>query len=99
MTDTHYMPPETQADSVMVNRNYEPSDDEDKILDVFKDGRGEGGPWGYATPRHLRETTEIKKGNVEYHLRQLTSAGWLKKVTRGFYRFVRDPRENDTNEH
>ena len=87
-----------QTDSAMVNEDYEPSDEEEQILDVFKDGRDEGGPWGYATPRHLREVTETKKGNVEYYLRQLTSAGWLKKVTRGFYRFVDDPREDNNGD-
>ncbi|WP_049946422.1 hypothetical protein [Halalkalicoccus jeotgali] len=82
----------------MVNENYTPSEEEDRILDVFKEGRDEGSPWGYATPRHLREVTETKKGNIEYYLRQLTSAGWLKKVTRGFYKFVSDPRE-ESDEH
>jgi predicted transcriptional regulator of viral defense system len=60
-----------------------------------KDGRDEGGPWGFTTPRHLREETGIEKSTVEYCLRQLTTAGWLEKVTRGFYKFVRDPREED----
>lgn len=90
---------QVESDSVMVNEDYQPSEQEDKVLDIFKEGREENGPWGYATPRHLRETTQIKKGNIEYHLRQLTTAGWISKVTRGFYRFVRDPRENDTDEH
>lgn len=81
----------------MVNEDYQLSGDEEQILSVMKDGRDTSEPWGYATPRHLREETGIEKSNVEYGLRQLTTAGWISKVTRGFYKFVRDPREDDSN--
>lgn len=77
----------------MVNEDYQPSADEDQILEILKEGRDTGEPWGHATPRYLREETGIKKGNIEYHLRQLTTAGWISKVTRGFYRYEEDPRE------
>lgn len=98
MTEESYMSTQGLPNSEMVNEDYDPTDEEDRILDVFKEGRDEGEPWGYATPRHLREVTETKKGNVEYYLRQLTSAGWVRKVTRGFYRFVDDPREDNNGD-
>lgn len=78
----------------MVNEDYTPSDNEAEILSVMKNGRETGGPWGFATPRYLREETDIEKSTIEYCLRQLTTAGWIDKVTRGFYRFDTDPREN-----
>lgn len=79
----------------MVNENHQPSDHQEQILKNMKDGRESGGPWGYATPRSLREQTDINKNNLNFHLRQLATAGWITKVTRGFYRFETDPRENN----
>ncbi|MFC7044315.1 MarR family transcriptional regulator [Halobacteriaceae archaeon GCM10025711] len=78
----------------MVNEDFQPTPDQDRILEVFKQGRNEGQPWGRANPRYLIDETGIEKGNVEYHLRQLTAAGWVKKIARGLYEFKEDPREN-----
>ena len=78
----------------MVNENYEPSPIEEGILDLLKEGREAGEPWGYITPAYIREQLEIDEGNESFHLRQLASAGWIEKVARGFYRFVEDPRED-----
>lgn len=83
-----------KANGEMVNEDHKPSDEEDEILTIMKDGRGEGEPWGYTTPRYLRDQ-EI--GSVDFHLRRLRDAGWIRKVTRGFYRFVEDPRETNTS--
>jgi DNA-binding MarR family transcriptional regulator len=77
----------------MVNEAYEPAEMEEEILDLLKNGRGTGDPWGHTTPAHLRNELDIKEGNESYHLRQLESAGWIEKVARGFYRFRADPRE------
>ncbi|WP_368410762.1 hypothetical protein [Haladaptatus salinisoli] len=41
----------------------------------------------------MQETTGITKGNVEFYLRELTNAGWIRRYTRGLYEFVMDPRE------
>ena len=81
----------------MVNVDHDPADDQEEILEIMKEGREEGEPWGHATPRHLREQGVE---SVDFHLRQLNTAGWIKKITRGFYRFVDDPREDtdDTND-
>jgi len=76
----------------MVNEDYEPSEGEEKVLEVLQQGRGTGEPWGRANPLYIREQTELEKGNVEYYLRQLTTAGWIRKLTNGLYEFKEDPR-------
>lgn len=81
----------------MVNENYEPSDGEEEVLNVLKEGRGSGRPWGRANPLYIREETGMEKGNVEYYLRQLTTAGWIRKITNGLYEFEEDPREDNSN--
>lgn len=78
----------------MVNEEYSPSQTEEEILSLLKEGRDEGDPWGYTTPAHIRNQLDISEGNESFHLRQLNNAGWIKKVTRGFYRFIEDPRED-----
>ncbi|GAA0196949.1 hypothetical protein GCM10009000_008140 [Halobacterium noricense] len=78
----------------MVNQDYRPSDGEEQILELFKEGRDTGEPWGRATPLYLREQTGHDKGTVEYYLRQLTTAGWLTKLASGLYEFNADPRES-----
>ena len=79
----------------MVNENYEPGENEDDILDVLKEGRGENEPWGRANPLYLRERTGLNKQQVNYALNQLMAAGWVRKVTDGLYELVTDPREGD----
>jgi hypothetical protein len=80
------------ADTSM-NRGYEPSEDDEAVLAAFKRGRDEGEPWGRATPSWLVEATDLDKGNVEFSLRNLRSAGWIEHVARGCYEFVEDPRD------
>jgi DNA-binding IclR family transcriptional regulator len=77
----------------MVNENYEPSKNEDEILEVLKDGREAGEPWGISNPMYLREQTGLNKQQVNYALNQLTAAGWVVKLTDGLYRFEADPRD------
>lgn len=77
----------------MVNREYTPSSAEEEIINLLQEGRDENLPWGYTTPAHVRQELGIEEGNESFHLRQLTSAGWIEKVARGFYRFVEDPRQ------
>lgn len=81
------------AQSEMVNREYEPSPGEDRVLDVLKAGQDTGEPWGRVTPLYVREETGMDKGNVEYYLRQLATAGWVRRLAQGLYEFVEDPRE------
>ena len=77
----------------MVNENYEPSEKDERVLEALKNGREEGRPWGRANPRWIIDQTDLDKGNVEFCLRNLTSAGWVQRVARGLYELVDDPRE------
>jgi len=80
----------------MVNENYEPNDREESVLEEFKRGRNSGAPWGRVNPLYVREHSELEKGQVEYALRNLTNAGWVKQLNNGgLYELVEDPREND----
>ena len=82
------------AEHTMVNENYEPNDREEGVLKQFKQGRDSGGPWGRVNPLYLREHSELDKGQVEYALRNLKNAGWVKQLNRGgLYELVEDPRE------
>ncbi len=76
-----------------VNENFEPTGDGEMVLDAFKKGRDSNQPWGRHTPVSIHEETGIAKGNVEFYLRELTNAGWIRRYTRGLYEFVQDPRE------
>lgn len=82
----------------MVNEDFEPTEDCETILEVFKRGRGSGEPWGRANPRYIIDETGISKQNVEYHLRRLRDAGWIRRCARGLYEFVEDPREQANQE-
>lgn len=77
----------------MVNESFEPNDRQEAILDVLKDGRDEGEPWGYANPKRLEEALDVRRQYVNRALQSLVDAGWVENVNRGLYRFVDDPRE------
>jgi len=74
----------------MANENYEPSDVEDAVIEVLREGR--------ANPLLLRERTGYDKGTLNTALSNLTSAGWIRRVTRGLYEFVEDPRDSQEPE-
>ncbi|MCO8265167.1 MarR family transcriptional regulator [Haloferax sp. AB510] len=77
----------------MVNERYEPNEREEVVLELFKQGRRSGSPWGRVNPLYLREHSDLEKGQVEYALRNLTNAGWITQLNRGgLYEFVEDPR-------
>jgi hypothetical protein len=80
----------------MTNEEYAPSENEEEILNVLKEGQGSSQPWGRANPLFLREQTGLNKQQVNYALRQLIAAGWVTKVTEGLYEFVDDPRNGNT---
>lgn len=77
----------------MVNEHYEPTENDERILEALKKGRDEGEPWGRANRVWLSEQTGLEKGNAEYSLRSLHNAGWIARPARGLYEFVEDPRE------
>lgn len=77
----------------MVNEHYEPNSREETILELFKEGRGTGRPWGRANPMYFRQRTDLDKGQVEYSLSNLAKAGWIVQLNKGgLYEFVEDPR-------
>jgi hypothetical protein len=80
----------------MVNENYEPNEREEVVLTEFKQGRDSGVPWGRVNPLYLREHSDLDKGQVEYALRNLKNAGWVKQLNQGgLYELVEDPREDN----
>jgi DNA-binding Lrp family transcriptional regulator len=73
----------------MPNQDYEPDDnEEEQILQVLKDE-------GRANPLRIREQTDIRKEYVSRKLDNLVRAGWVRRVTRGLYEFVDDPRDTE----
>jgi hypothetical protein len=77
----------------MVNENYEPNEREEIVLKLFKQGRDSREPWGRVNPLYLRENSDLDKGQVEYALRNLKNAGWVRQLNRGgLYELVDDPR-------
>lgn len=83
----------TQDD--MVNENYEPDDTEEQVLDVLKDGRDRGDPWGYTTPTVAADAIDSRRQYTSRALKNLVTAGWIEQVGTGVYRYVDDPREDD----
>lgn len=69
----------------MVNESYEPADSDEAVIDVLAvEGR--------ANPYLIREHTDLDRATVNAALSRLCAAGWVRKVTRGLYEFVEDPR-------
>lgn len=77
----------------MVNEDFTPNQRQDAILDILKEGRDHGQPWGYANPKRLENRLDIRRQYINRALRGLVDAGWVEKVNRGLYRFVSDPRD------
>lgn len=72
----------------MVNTNYQPNQHEEQVLEFIKDE-----PCGRVTNRYVREHTPLPAERVDPALVSLEKAGWVKRLTRGFYELVEDPRE------
>lgn len=77
----------------MVNDTYRPSDREEEVLELLKEGRDNGEPWGRVNPMYVREELGIKRQYANKALSNLVTAGWVRKPVRGLYEFVADPRE------
>ena len=72
----------------MVNAAYEPTDREDDVLEIVREERR-------VNPLLVREETGYGKGDVNTALSNLRAAGWVRRVTRGLYEFVDDPRTGE----
>jgi len=78
----------------MVNEDYDPTENEEAVLDTLTTGRDSGEPWGRANPKFLKQETGLNDQQVNYALNQLSAAGWVQKLTTGLWEFVDDPRKN-----
>jgi len=73
----------------MVNEDYEPDAVEETVLAVLRDAER-------ANPYLIRERAgDLSKQQINNALRNLTAAGWVRKVTRGLYDYVEDPRRDE----
>lgn len=83
----------------MVNENHDPTEHEERVLQVLKDGRGTNQPWGYTTPSRVAERFDTPRQRINEAIGRLEAAGWISQVEennepiRGLYVFVADPRE------
>ena len=67
-----------------VNEEYEPTDNDEQVLEVLREGR--------ANPAYIHDQTGLRKQRINDSLQRLTSAGWVRKPARGLYELVDDPR-------
>lgn len=74
----------------MVNENYNPNEHEERVLEFVK-----AEPCGRVTNRYVREETSMPAERVDPALNNLEKAGWVRRLTRGFYELVEDPRGED----
>ena len=81
------------ADTVP-NRDHDPTDRQEKCLNLLKEGRDEGEPWGRVTPNYVVEQTEMRRQYASRALGRLATAGWVHKIAKGLYEFKADPRES-----
>ena len=79
---------EMAVKSEMVNESYGPNEHEESVLEFLKSE-----PCGRATNRYVREKTGMPAERVDPALNNLEKAGWVRRLTRGFYELVEDPRE------
>ena len=78
-----------------LNDDHKPGPAEERVLSAFKAEREETGE-SRMSPSMVRDRIEDeRKQNVNYALDQLTAAGWVRKLSKGIYEFVEDPRERD----
>lgn len=68
----------------MANEDYEPTRNEEWVLEVLEEGR--------ANPKHLKDRTGLNDQQVNYALHQLIAAGWVHKITTALYELEEDPR-------
>ncbi|WP_198664708.1 hypothetical protein [Halorubrum sp. 48-1-W] len=70
----------------MVNEQYEPDATEEAVIAVLREERRLNAPL-------VVERTDLERAVVNHALRDLATAGWCRKVARGLYEFVEDPRQ------
>jgi predicted transcriptional regulator of viral defense system len=70
----------------MVNQDYEPTEQEESVIELLKKERR-------VNPLRVRDVTGLGKQRVNDLLGNLVAAGWVRKVNQGLYEFVDDPRD------
>ena len=88
----------TALHTATVNEDHTPGDAEERVLRAFKHDVETFGE-SRMSPGLIRARLEVvgeeaTKQNVNYALRQLTAAGWVRKIADGLYEFVDDPRDD-----
>ena len=73
----------TSRRSTVANRSFDPSGQQRKVLNVFRDEY-------QVNPGLIREITGLERQRVNDALSALENAGWIEKRTRGLYRLVYD---------
>ena len=71
----------------MVHEGYEPTRNEEWVIDVLEEGR--------ANPLHLKKRTGLNDQQINYALNQLIAAGWVEKIEKGLYELEVDPRDDE----
>ena len=71
----------------MVNEDYEPTRNEEWVIDVLEEGR--------ANPLYLKNRTGLNDQQVNYACNQLIAAGWVEKIEKGLYELQEDPRDGE----
>lgn len=82
----------------MVNENYDPTENDELVLAALKEGRESDDPWGRANRVWISEQTGLSKSNAEFSIRSLRDAGWIRRVARGLYELVEDPRDAENQQ-
>lgn len=73
----------TPTRTTVANRNFEPSKQQRKVLNVFRDEY-------QVNPRRIRDVTGLERQRVNDALNALENAGWIEKRARGLYRLRYD---------
>lgn len=62
----------------------------DIILEVMRDGKESGRPWGFATPKMVRDRLPSDSHQINRAFNQLMATGQVTRVNKGLYRFDGD---------
>ena len=63
-----------------------PTENQEAVLEVLKEEHR-------VNPLRVRTETGLEKQRVNDALGSLVDAGWIRRVNRGLYEFVKDPRD------
>lgn len=73
--------------TTVVNEKFQPTPQQRTVLEVLKDEHR-------VNPLRVRDETGLEKQRVNDALGSLVDAGWARRVNRGLYEFIEDPRND-----